>query len=78
MNMSKTTSRLVCRKLLLPLALCIGASLSTAQANNEKVISLIQLSDVHGNLVPHTGVIKNPDGSERYVTQGVVWPRTKP
>ncbi len=70
MNMSKITNRLACRKLLLPLALCIGASLSTAQANDEKVISLIQLSDVHGNLVPHTGVIKNPDGSERYVTQG--------
>ncbi len=70
MSLSKITHRLSRRKLLLPLALCIGASLSTAQASDDKVISLIQLSDVHGNLVSHTGVIKNPDGSERFVTQG--------
>ncbi|VAX13127.1 5'-nucleotidase [hydrothermal vent metagenome] len=70
MKTPKSIHRLVCRKLLLPLAFCLAASLSTAQANNEKVISLIQLSDVHGNMLPHAGVIKNPDGSERYVTQG--------
>ncbi len=74
MSLSKITSRFAARKLLLPLALSLGTGLgvglSTAQAHSEKVITLMQLSDVHGNLVSHTGVIKNPDGSERYVTQG--------
>ncbi len=33
-------------------------------------LTIIQLQDLHGNLLPHAGVIQNPDGSERYVTQG--------
>lgn len=41
MNRSKMINRLVCQKLLLPLALCMGASLPSAQANDEKIISLI-------------------------------------
>jgi len=50
--------------------------LSTAQAD-EKVITLIQLQDVHGNMVPHAGIIKNDDGTERYVTQGGGLAKTK-
>lgn len=34
------------------------------------VITLIQLSDLHGNLLPHAGEIINTDGTKRYVTQG--------
>ncbi|HHH43768.1 MAG TPA: hypothetical protein ENK49_06495, partial [Gammaproteobacteria bacterium] len=57
------------------LSLALGG-LSTAQAH-EKVITLIQLQDVHGNLVPHAGIIKNTDGSRRYVTQGGGLAKTK-
>jgi len=36
----------------------------------DSTLTIIQLQDLHGNLLPHAGVIQNPDGSERYVTQG--------
>ena len=72
MNLSHLRRRLMRRKLLLPLALCLGAGLggpAAVQAGGEKVITLIQLSDVHGNLLPHAGIIRNPDGTERYATR---------
>ncbi len=46
------------------------AGLSVAQAHEKKLITLIQLQDMHGNLTPHAGIIKTPGGGERYVTQG--------
>ena len=36
----------------------------------DTTLTIIQLQDLHGNLLPHAGVIQNPDGSERYVTRG--------
>jgi len=42
----------------------------TGFTHDSERITLIQLSDVHGNLIPHAGVIKNLDGSERIVTRG--------
>lgn len=53
------------------------AGLSTAMASDEKTITLIQLQDLHGNLTPHAGIIKTPDGGERYVTQGGGLAKTK-
>ncbi len=53
------------------------AGLSVAQASDEKLITLIQLQDLHGNLTPHAGIIKTPDGGERYVTQGGGLAKTK-
>ena len=53
------------------------AGLSVAQAHEDKLITLIQLQDVHGNLTPHAGIIKTPGGGERYVTQGGGLAKTK-
>lgn len=50
--------------------------LSTAQAD-EKVITLIQLQDVHGNIAPHPGLVRDPDGTERNVLNGGGLAKTK-
>lgn len=63
--------------LALALALALPGAPSLAHAGDEKVITLIQLQDVHGNLVPHAGVVKQADGSERFVTQGGGMAKTK-
>ncbi|NOX09130.1 MAG: hypothetical protein GXP22_06535 [Gammaproteobacteria bacterium] len=55
--------------------LTLGIATSSAYArhehehhdNNRFNITLMQLSDVHGNIIPHAGVIHNPDGTTRYV-----------
>ncbi len=44
---------------------------------DEKIITLIQLQDVHGNIAPHAGIIHNLDGSERAVTRGGGLAKTK-
>jgi len=43
--------------------------LSTAQAsyNSDSTVTLIEMGDLHGTLVPHAAILKNPDGSEREV-----------
>jgi 2',3'-cyclic-nucleotide 2'-phosphodiesterase (5'-nucleotidase family) len=55
------------------LALCFSNSLVAKPFQNEKhdksSITIIQVSDLHGNMVPHAGVIETPDG-EYVVTQG--------
>jgi 2',3'-cyclic-nucleotide 2'-phosphodiesterase (5'-nucleotidase family) len=55
-------------KTLLSIALAIAAISSPAFAKKpgDTVISLIQLSDTHGTLVPHGCVIAEPGGTERY------------
>lgn len=52
-------------KTLLSAALTL-ASIST-QAFAANNITLIEMGDLHGTLVPHAAVFKNPDGSERNV-----------
>ncbi len=52
--------------LVVSLAAC--AAFSSAAVGDEKIITLIQLSDLHGNIEPHPGAIKQMDGSERWVT----------
>jgi hypothetical protein len=43
--------------------------LSTAQASDDSdsTVTLIEMGDLHGTLVPHAAILKNPDGSEREV-----------
>ncbi|HEN47458.1 MAG TPA: hypothetical protein ENI75_03755, partial [Mizugakiibacter sp.] len=53
--------------LALALTLALPGAMSVAAAH-DKVITLIQLSDVHGNIAPHPGAIKKMDGSERWST----------
>ncbi|TCK18348.1 2',3'-cyclic-nucleotide 2'-phosphodiesterase (5'-nucleotidase family) [Thiogranum longum] len=50
---------------LLPMALAMGALSSQVHAGDS--ITLIEMGDLHGTLVPHAAVLKNPDGSEREV-----------
>lgn len=61
-------------------SLLMGAivAFSGGAANaGESSITLIQLSDLHGNLIPHAGVIDNIDGTHRYVTRAGGLAKTK-
>ncbi len=52
----------------LSMVLAGAASSVFAHKSDNVVISLIQLSDTHGTLVPHGCVIAEPGGTERYST----------
>ena len=52
------------RKTLLPVALTMAAISSSAFASDKETITLIQMGDLHGTLVPHAAIMKNPDGTE--------------
>jgi len=58
-------------------ALVLSAMATTSQAAAAKNITLIQLSDLHGNLVPHAAVIDNIDGSQSYMTRAGGVAKTK-
>ena len=70
MKLRSLSGRLGRHALALALSMVLPGAATTALAHQEKVITLIQLSDVHGNLVPHAGILKTAGGGERYVTQG--------
>ena len=53
------------RRSLWPLVLAMGAF--TPQAFAAKTVTLIEMGDLHGTLVPHAAVLKNDDGTERLV-----------
>ena len=53
------------RRVLWPLMLIMGSVASQAFA--AKTVTLIEMGDLHGTLVPHAAVLKNNDGSERQV-----------
>ena len=53
-------------KTLLSMALVMG-SYGTQAIADSSVLTLIEMGDLHGTLVPHAAVLKNPDGSERQV-----------
>jgi len=38
----------------------------SSNADDDKNITLIEMGDLHGTLVPHAAVLKNPDGTERF------------
>ena len=53
----------------IPVALAFLATCSYATAKNgNRNITLIEMGDLHGTLVSHAAVLKNPDGTERYST----------
>jgi 2',3'-cyclic-nucleotide 2'-phosphodiesterase (5'-nucleotidase family) len=47
---------------LMSLALSAGVIATPAMANN--TVTLIEMGDLHGTLVPHAAIMKRPDGSE--------------
>jgi len=51
-------------KTLLSIALAMGCMSTSASAD---VVTLIEMGDLHGTLVSHAAVLKNPDGTEREV-----------
>ena len=54
-------------KTLLSIALAMSCMGMATQALADDLITLIEMGDLHGTLVPHAAVLKNPDGSERLV-----------
>jgi 2',3'-cyclic-nucleotide 2'-phosphodiesterase (5'-nucleotidase family) len=54
------------RRTLLSLALTLGAFAGTAAAN-DSTVTLIEMGDLHGTLVPHAAVLTDGDGNERHV-----------
>ena len=63
--MRHTQHARVLRKTLLSTALLLGTCATQAFADSH--ITLIEMGDLHGTLVPHAAVLKNPDGTEREV-----------
>ncbi|MCW9003811.1 MAG: metallophosphoesterase, partial [Gammaproteobacteria bacterium] len=53
-------------KTLLSIALTLSCIGSQAFADDDR-ITLIEMGDLHGTLVPHAAILKNPDGTEREV-----------
>jgi S-sulfosulfanyl-L-cysteine sulfohydrolase len=65
-------------QVLLSLILAVGGSTLTyaddddhhhrhKHKHNKQHVTLIEMGDLHGTLVPHAAVLKNPDGTERQV-----------
>ena len=46
------------------LALAVSVIAAPAMAKNNDTVTLIEMGDLHGTLVPHAAIMKNPDGSE--------------
>ena len=46
------------------MSLALSASVIAAPAMATETITLIEMGDLHGTLVPHAAMMKNPDGSE--------------
>jgi sulfur-oxidizing protein SoxB len=46
------------------LALSVSVIAAPAMAKDDDVVTLIEMGDLHGTLVPHAAIMKNPDGSE--------------
>ena len=52
-----------CRTLL-SVALAIATINTQAFADDDDIVTLIEMGDLHGTLVPHAAIMKNPDGTE--------------
>ncbi|MFV2057478.1 MAG: bifunctional UDP-sugar hydrolase/5'-nucleotidase, partial [Thiohalomonadales bacterium] len=70
MKISRCNKKLTLSKRISTVLLSTCMFATTAVFADDSTITIIQVSDLHGNLVPHAGVIINTDGSERIVTQG--------
>ena len=55
-------------KVLVAVAVGLSMTATPAVAKNKRVITLIEMGDLHGTLVPHAAVLKNGDGTERQVS----------
>ncbi|MDH5766492.1 MAG: 5'-nucleotidase C-terminal domain-containing protein [Gammaproteobacteria bacterium] len=53
-------------KSLITLALTLSC-MTTQSLADDDVVTLIEMGDLHGTLVPHAAIMKNPDGTERAV-----------
>lgn len=51
------------RNTLASVALAIG-TISTPVFADDNIVTLIEMGDLHGTLVPHAAIMKHPDGSE--------------
>ena len=51
-------------KTLIPAAIALASLGTQAFAGNDDIVTLIEMGDLHGTLVPHAAIMKNPDGSE--------------
>ena len=66
----KLSRKIIGRSTLWMLVLIMGSLAPQAFAGNSRqagTVTLIAMGDLHGTLVPHAAVLKNPDGSEREV-----------
>jgi len=52
------------RRTLLTVALTIATISSPAIARDSNTVTLIEMGDLHGTLVPHAAIMKNADGTE--------------
>jgi len=64
----KTTKLSGSQCLGLALALCAGIIAAPAMAMSTDTVTLIQMGDLHGTLVPHAAIITDGDGNERQVS----------
>ena len=63
-------SRAVRKSLLsTAMALCTFGTQAFAGSHNSSHITLVEMGDLHGTMVSHAAVLKNPDGTERQVEQ---------
>ena len=51
-------------KPLLPVIIAVSSISSAVYASDDDVITIIEMGDLHGTLVSHAAIMKNPDGSE--------------
>ncbi|VAW65903.1 hypothetical protein MNBD_GAMMA08-477, partial [hydrothermal vent metagenome] len=62
----KNSNKTAIGKTWLCAAIALGTASSAAFAD-DKTITLIEMGDLHGTLVAHSAILKNPDGTERAV-----------
>jgi len=49
-----------------------GRNITVTAIANEKIITFVELNDLHANLIAHTDIQRNADGTTSYVTRGGV------
>jgi 2',3'-cyclic-nucleotide 2'-phosphodiesterase (5'-nucleotidase family) len=65
--MKQDTQAKIANGWLMSLALSVGAIASPAMASYTDTVTLIEMGDLHGTLVPHAAVLTDGDGNEREV-----------
>ena len=57
-------------KLVTSMTAAAALAFAATDMANAADVTIIQVSDLHGNMLPHAGIIENADGTETVVTQG--------